>query len=103
MPAPLEISGGKALSHFDIDHVENAVNHLLGRGFPLKTLKIIKSSDWKNSNKCFHTLFHQELNKKLQKLEHCPENLRIHLLYIWLDGFQKNTLVKTKKHRCNFL
>ncbi len=29
-------------------------------------------------------------------MEHCPENLRIHLLYIWSDGFQKNTLVKTK-------
>ncbi len=35
--------------------------------------------------------------KKLQKLEYLPENLRIHLLYIWSDGFQKNTLVKTKK------
>jgi hypothetical protein len=96
MPVPLGISGGKALSHFAIVHVENAVNHLLGHGFPLKTLKINKSSDWKNSNKCFHTFFHQELYKKLQKLEHWPENLHIHLLYIWSDGFQKNTLVKTK-------
>jgi hypothetical protein len=97
MPVPLGISGGKALSHFAAVHVENAVNHLLGHGFPLKTLKINKSSDWKNSNEYFHTLFHQELYKKLQKLEHCPENLRIHLRYIWSDGFQKNTLVKTKK------
>ena len=45
MPVPLGISGGKALSHFAIVHVENAVNHLLGHGFPLKTLKINKSSD----------------------------------------------------------
>ncbi len=30
-------------------------------------------------------------------MEHLPKNLRIHLLYIWSDGFQKNTLVKTKK------
>jgi hypothetical protein len=97
MPVPLGISGGKALSHFAIVHVENAVNHLLGHGFPLQTLKINKSSDWKNSNKCFHTLSHQELHKKLHKLKHCPENLRIHLLYIWSDGFQKNTLAKTKK------
>ncbi len=83
--------------------VENAVNHLLSRGIPLKTLKINKSSDWKNSNDCFHTLFHKGLYKKLQKVKHLPENLRIHLLYIWSDGFQKNTLVKTKKHLRNSL
>jgi hypothetical protein len=103
MPVPLGISGDKALSHIAIVHVENLVNHLLGHGFPLKMLKINKSSDWKNSNECFYTLFHQELYKKLQKLEHCPENLHIHLRYIWSDGFQKNTLVKTKNHCCNFL
>jgi hypothetical protein len=45
MPVPLAISGGKALSHFAIVHVEKAVNHLLGCGFPLKTLKIIKLND----------------------------------------------------------
>jgi hypothetical protein len=37
MPVPLGISGGKALSHFAIVHVENAVNYLLCHGFPLKT------------------------------------------------------------------
>jgi hypothetical protein len=45
MPVPLEISGGKALSHSAIVCVENAVNHVLGHGFPLKTLKINKLSD----------------------------------------------------------
>ncbi len=54
-------------------------------------------SDWKTSNLEFHTLFHKELYDKILKLENIPENLRIHLLYIWSDGFQKNTLVKTKK------
>ncbi len=87
MLVPLGISGDKASSHFAIVHVENAVNHLLGHGFQLKTLKINKSSDWENSNKCFHTLFHQELYKKLQKLDHRPENLWIRLLCIWSDGF----------------
>ncbi len=96
LPVPLEISGGEALSHFAVVHVENAVNHLLGHGFQLKALKINKLKDWKNSNECFHTLFHQELYEKLQKLEHCTENLHIHLLYTWSDGFQNNTLVKTK-------
>ncbi len=103
MPVPLGISGGKALSYFAIVHVENAVNHLLSHGFPLKILKRNRSSDWKNSNECFHTLFHQKLYEKPQKLEHCPENLYTRLLYIWSDGFHKNTLVKTKKHCCNFL
>ncbi len=82
MIVPLGISGGEALSNFAIVQVENAVNHLLGHGFPLKTLKINKSSDWKNSNKCFHTLFDQKLYEKLQKLEHCPENLCIPTLYL---------------------
>jgi hypothetical protein len=54
-------------------------------------------SDWKTSNLEFHTLFHKELNDKILKLENIPENLRIHLLNILSDGFQKNTLVKTKK------
>ncbi len=97
MPVPLAIVGGEAFGNFSIVSVKNAVNHLLGHGIPLKTLKLNKSNDWENSNECFHTFFHIELYKKLQKLEHLPENLRIHLLYIWSDGFQKNTLVKTKK------
>ncbi len=97
------IVGGEAFKNFAIVSDENAVNHLLGHGIPLKTLKLNKSSDWKNSNECFCTLFHKEPYKKLHKLEHLPENLRIHLLYIWSDGFQKDTLVKMKKYICNFL
>ncbi len=103
MPVPLAIVGGDAVWNFAIVSVENAINHLLGHGIPLKLLKLKKISDWKNLNECFHTSFHNELYKKLLKLEHLPENLRIHLLYIWSDGFQKNTLVKTKKYLCNFL
>ncbi len=38
MPVELGISAGKALSHFAIVHVDNAVHHLLGHGFPLKKL-----------------------------------------------------------------
>jgi hypothetical protein len=97
MPVPLAIVGGEAFGNFAIVSVENAVNHLLGHGIPLKMLKSNKSSDWKNSNDCFHTLFNKELYEKLQKVEHLTGNLCIHLLYIWSDGFQKNTLVKTKK------
>ncbi len=59
-------------------------------------------SDWKNSSNFLHSLFHKDLYEKLQKLKECLENLCIHLLYIWSDGFQKNTLVKTKNHLCNF-
>jgi hypothetical protein len=92
VPVPLAIVSGEAFGNVAIVSVKNAVNHLLGHGIPMETLKLSKSNDWKS----FHTLLHKELYKKLQKLEHLPENLRIHLLYIWSDGFQKNTLVKTK-------
>ncbi len=88
---------GEAFDNFPIVSVEQAVNHLLGHGFPLKTLKLNKMTDWKTSNLEFHTLFHKEIYDKILKLENIPENLRIHLLYIWSDGFQKNMLVKTKK------
>jgi hypothetical protein len=97
MPIPLAIVGGEAFGNFAIVSVENAVNHLLGHDIPLKTLKLNKSSDWKNSNEFFHALFHRELYKKLHKLEHLPKNLRIHLLYIWSDGFQKKHTCKDQK------
>ena len=42
-------------------------------------------------------LLGEHVYDKIIKLENIPENLRIHLLYIWSDGFQKNMLVKTKK------
>jgi hypothetical protein len=58
MPIPLAIVGGEPLGNFAIVSVENAVNHLLGRGILLKTLKLNKSRDWKNSNECFYPLFH---------------------------------------------
>jgi hypothetical protein len=103
MPVPHGISGGEAFDNFAIVSVKNTVNHLLGHGISLKMLKLNKLSDWKNSSNCFHPLFHKDLYKKLQKLMECPENLCIHLLYICSDGFQKNTLVKTKKNLCNFL
>ncbi len=97
LPVPHGVSGSEAFDNFAIVSVEQAVNHLLGHGFPLKTLKLNKISDWKTSNLEFYTLFHKELYDKILKLENIPKNLGIHLLYIWSDGFQKNTLVKTKK------
>jgi hypothetical protein len=97
MPVPCRISGGEAFDNFAIVLVKNTVNHLLGHGIPSKTLKLNNLSDWKNSSNCFHSSFHKDLYEKLQKMKECPENLCIHLLYIWSDGFQKNTLVKTKK------
>ena len=97
LPVPCGVSGGEAFDNFAIVSVEQAVNHMLGHGFPLKTLKLNKMSDWNTSNLEVHTLFHKELYDKILKLENIPENIGIHLLYIWSDGFQKNTLVKTKK------
>jgi hypothetical protein len=39
MPVPCGISGGKAFDDFAIALVENTVNHLLGHGILLKTMK----------------------------------------------------------------
>ena len=102
LPVPLAMVGGEALGKFAIVSVENALNHLLGHGIPLKMLKFNTPSDWKDTNGCFHTLFHKELHEKLQKLDNVPENLRIHFVYIWSDGFQKNTLLKTKRSSLQF-
>jgi hypothetical protein len=44
MPVPLGIIGGEAFGNLAIVSVENAVNHLLGHGIPLKKLKLNKSS-----------------------------------------------------------
>ncbi len=61
LPVPRGSSGGEAFDNFAIVSVEQAVNHLLGHGFPLKILKLNKMSDWKTSNLEFHTLFHKEI------------------------------------------
>ncbi len=42
MPVSLAIVGGEAFGNFAIVSVENAVNHLLGHGIPLRTLKLNK-------------------------------------------------------------
>ncbi len=39
VPGPLGISGGEALSNFDIVQDESAVNHLLGQGFPFDNIE----------------------------------------------------------------
>ncbi len=92
MPVPLAIVGGEAFGNFAIISVENAANHLLGHGIPLKTLELNKSSDWKNSNDCFHTLFHEELCKKLQKVEHCLKICAFTHFIFGQMGFRKTHL-----------
>jgi hypothetical protein len=73
----------KLFGNFAIVSVENAVNHLLGHGIFMKTLKLNKSIDWKNSNECFHSLFHKELYVKLQKLEHLPASEMVLCPILW--------------------
>ena len=40
LPVPHGVSGNEAFDNFAIFSVEQAVNHLLGHGFPLKDLEI---------------------------------------------------------------
>jgi hypothetical protein len=97
MPVPIAIPGGPEYNNFAMLQIERAVTHLLAHGVPLKTLDYNVMSDWKDSNGHFHTLFHEDLFSKIGSIENCPRQLRIHQLYIWSDGFQKNTLVIVKK------
>ncbi len=78
------------------DQIERAVIHLLAHGVTLKTLDHNDMSDWKDNNGNFHKLFHEDLFSKIGRIENRPRQLRIHQLYIWLVGFQKNSLVKKK-------
>ena len=96
MPVPIAIPGGPEYNNFAMLQIEQAVTHLLAHGVPLKTLDYNDMSDWKDSNGRFHTLFHEDLFSKIGRIENRPRQLQIHQLYIWSDGFQKNTLVKKK-------
>ena len=92
MPVPLAKPGGTEYDEFAIVSIEQAVNHLLGCGVPLKTLDYNVMSDWKDRYGSFHSLFREELFAMIGKIKNSPMQLRIHQLYIWSDGFQKNTL-----------
>ena len=96
MPVPIAKPGGTLYNHFAIVSVEQAAVHLLAHGDPLKSLDYNEMSDWKDNDGRYHSLFHQELFNKINKIENRPEQLLVHQIYIWSDGFQKNTLVKRK-------
>lgn len=96
MPVPIAKPGGHEYNDFAILSVQEAADHILGNGVPLKTFDYCDMSHWKNDDGCFHTLFHEELYAKMGKIENRPRQLRIHQIFIWSDGFQKNTLVKRK-------
>ena len=97
MPVSFAKPGGTLYDHFAIASVEQAAVHLLAHGDPLKSLDYNKMSDWKDNDGCFHSLFHEELFDKIDKIENLPERLRVHQIYVWSDGFQKNTLLKRKE------
>ena len=96
LPVPVAKPGGDEYDDFAIVSVEDAAVHILANGVPLKTLDYIVMSHWKNDDGYFHTLFHDKLYAKIGKIQNRPKQLRIHQIYIWSDGFQKNTLVKRK-------
>lgn len=96
LPVPVAKPGGTEYDNFAIVSVEEAAVHILASGVPLKTLDYNVISHWKNDDGYYHTLFHEELYAKIGKIQNCPKQLRIYQIYIWSDGFQKNTLVKRK-------
>ena len=96
MPTPIAKPGGHEYDDFAIVSVEEAAVHILANGVPLKTLDYCVKSDWINDYGNYHTLFHENLYAKIGKIDNRPKQLRIHQIFIWSDGFQKNALVKRK-------
>ena len=96
LPVPVAMPGGHEYDDFAIVSVEKAAAHILANGVPLKTLDYCVISDWKNDAGLFHTLYLKKLYAKIGKIDNRPKQLRIHQIFIWSDGFQKNSLVKRK-------
>lgn len=77
-------------------NVEDCVNILLAEGKELVTLHWSQVSDWKDGLGKWHSPWHQETYERIEKM-HPPEDLRVHVYYLWSDGFQKNVLLNGKK------
>lgn len=96
MPVP-KVSG-RHENGFVHTSVEEISNHLLARGFPLKTFHWDVESDWRKSDGQYHSLVLKEVREKVGKLgANIPSDLRVHILYMWSDSFQKCPLVQSKK------
>ena len=93
LPVPVAKPGGHEYDDFAIVSVEEAAAHILANGVPLKTLDYCVISDWKNDAGLFHTLYLKKLYAKIGKIDNRPKQLRIHQIFIWSDGFQKNSLL----------
>ena len=96
LPAPKVINGGFALDDFAIVPIGQMINHLMAHGYPLKTLRLDDYSDWFDDKGNYHSSFLKSVYEDLQ-LQDTPLDLRIHLMFIWSDGFQKNATVQTKE------
>lgn len=93
---PVPKVGHKGPDGFACVPLDQFVNHLMSKGYALKTLRWNNESDWKNEKGEFHSLKLKEIYEKVSKLEDRDE-LHVHLLNVWSDAFQKNALIQTGK------
>jgi len=96
MPVPsVSARTSEGFAHISIDDL---TNNILAHGWPLLQLRWNVKNDWKDDNGDFHSLLLQEIYEKIIKMGvDIPTDLRIHQMFIWSDGFQKNSHVQVKK------
>ena len=96
MPVPSVQEKDKSTGFVMISSKE-IINHMLARGFPLKEYEWNNKSHWYNDKGEFHSDTLREIREKVESMtEVVPDDLVVHILYIWSDAFQKNSLITTK-------
>ena len=103
MPVPAPYQGGLNHDNFAMVGITQTVNHIMARDDTnLLTLRLDDESCWKDENGKYHSLLLKEVHEWVSNLDDPPDDLRVHLLMIWSDGFQKNSLVKLSKTDLQF-
>lgn len=96
MPVPSVIAKNEDTGFVMIQSRE-IINHMLARGFPLKEYEWNNESHWWNEKGEFHSDILRDIREKVDRMtDEVPDDLIVHILYIWSDSFQKNSLVQTK-------
>ena len=79
----------KELDGFAYISVEQVVNHILAIGMDLLTFQ--KEDDWTNEKGEYEGTYYRDLHDRVKKLKEeseFTENVRVHIIRMWSDGFQ---------------
>lgn len=96
LPVP-SVSNKNQNTGFVMISSKEIVNHLLARGTPLKEYEWKKKSHWWNERGEFHFDILREIRENIEQMtSEVPDDLIVHIVYLWSDSFQKNSLIQTK-------